>query len=217
MNYFHLFFLVFLLVFNQSVYSQQSKLSKAVNYLSNFISSEYFSELKCNNSDLALTDTIYIRAVKFTNYDYSEALLSLIFTTVPYKRVPIKLPLINVIVKYPLISASDSIFNKKNDNLPKNLFLDTPNDNFGDKDKLAHFFGSAYISYSSHIFDLGNLIGYFIEVFEDSFKVQSQIDFRDMRANLLGQYFGKYLKEDKNFLPSKIFLFYNLSNIIFTL
>lgn len=201
---------VFLLVFVINLHSQQSSLSKGVNYLSEFIASDYFENLKKNNNDLELTDTLFLRAVKFKNYDYSEALLALTFATVPYKEIPIEFPLIGIL-NYPLVSADDSIFQKKDENLPRELFYDTPKDNFGDKDKLAHFFGSAFISYSSNIFDLGDLIGYFVEVFEQSFKVQSSIDTRDLRTNKLGNIFGDILKKNKNVLPSQIMLMKSLS------
>ena len=195
--------LVFFSVLVINTYPQQSTISKGVNYLSEFIASDYFLNLKKTSNDLALTDTLFLRAVKYKEYNYSEALLALTFATVPYKEVPIKFPLIGVL-DYPLVSANDSVFLKKDKNLPKKLFYDTPNDNFGDKDKLAHFFGSAFISYSSNIFDLGDLIGYFVEVFEQSFKVQSSIDTRDLRTNKLGNIFGDILKKNKNALPSQV-------------
>ena len=89
------------------IFPQQSKLSKAVNYLSGFIASEYFNELNSGNSDLALVDTIYLRAVNYFEGDYSEALLALTFTTVPYNEVPMETPILKNIFYYPLISASD--------------------------------------------------------------------------------------------------------------
>ena len=201
---------VFLLVLVIKLYPQQSTLSKGVNYLSEFIASDYFLNLKKTNNDLELTDTLFLRAVKFKDYNYSEALLALTFATVPYKEVPIRFPLIGIL-DYPLVSANDSVFLKKNKNLPKELFYDTPGGNFGDKDKLAHFFGSAFISYSSNIFDLGDLIGYLVEVFEQSFKVQSSIDTRDLRTNKLGNIFGDILKKNKNVLPSQVMLMKSLS------
>ncbi len=196
------------------VFPQQSKLSKGVNYISEFIASDYFKDLSKNNSDLAMVDTIYLRAVHYENYDYSEALLALTFAVVPYKEVPVRIPLLNIIVNYPLTSAGDSVFFLKNKNLPRNLYFDSPRDNFGDKDKLAHFFGSAYISYTSKVFDFGNLIGYFVEEFEEKFKVQSTADPRDMMTNVLGKTFGKILKKNKSILPSQVLMIYTLKFIM---
>ena len=164
-------------------YSQQSDLSKGVNYLSEFIASDYFLELKKENSDLALVDSVYIRAIKFFENDYQEALLALTFTTIPYQRVPIVIPLIKVRLYYPLISASDSIANLKNRNLPSKLFYDSPDSDYGDKDKLAHFFGNAFIGYAENILKLADVFGYFVEAFEEDFKAQSEVDFRDVDVN----------------------------------
>ncbi len=200
------FFIPIFIFSSFSLFSQQSKLSKTVNYLSKFISSDHFEKLKVKANDLSLVDTLFNRAVNYRDSDYSEALLSLMFATVPYKKVPIQIPLIKTIVQFPLTSASDSVFLLKNKNLPKDFYFDTPQTSFGDKDKLAHFFGSAFLAYNSSIFDLGDLIGYFVEVFEEEFKVQSVIDSRDMMTNKLGYIFGTYLKKNKNIQPSNAFL-----------
>jgi len=199
------------------IFPQQSKLSKTVNYLSDFIASDYFLELKETSSDLALVDSIYLRAVAFTKEDYGEALLAITFTTIPYNKIPIVVPLIKEIIYYPLVSAEDSIYNLKNKNLPRFLFFDTPNTKQGDVDKLAHFFGNAFIGYSENIFDLSSLIGYFVESFEESFKVQSKIDYRDLDVNWYGDLFGKLLKDNKNLLPSQIMLLRSLRYFSFTL
>jgi len=199
------------------LHPQQSKLSKSVNHISEYIASGEFVSLKNNLGDVHIVDSIYSQAVKQTGSDYSEALLSLTFGTVPYREVPIQIPIIKLVLNYPLISASDSIYNLKNENLPRYIFFDSPNDNYGDKDKLAHFFGSAYISFSSNIFDLGNAIGYFVEVFEESFKAQSSIDQRDLNTNKIGNIFGTLLKKNKNILPSQIIILRTLSHFNYNL
>lgn len=197
--------------------AQQSKLSKSVNYISEFIASNHFLEIKKTYGDLVSVDSIYLKALEINDNYYSETLLSLTFATVPYKEVPIQIPLIKIILNYPLVSASDSIFNLKNENLPRYMFFDSPIDSYGDKDKLAHFFGSSFISYSSNIFDFGNPIGYFIEVFEETFKVQASVDERDLITNSLGNIFGKMLKRNKNILPSQIMILKTLSYFTYTL
>ena len=211
--------IIFILIFLCTVTSfpQQSKLSKAVNYLSEFIASEYFSELKSSNSDLALVDTIYLRAVNYFEGDYSEALLALTFTTVPYNEVPMETPILKNVFYYPLLSASDSIFLKKNEQLPRHLFYDSPTNEHGDVDKQAHFYGSAFIAYSITLFDLGNLIGYFVEAFEEDFKVQSVADERDMDVNWYGKLFGEALDIEPNTLPSHIMIIRSLRYFIFSL
>jgi len=208
---------ILLILFSYNSFCQQSDLSRIVNYISSYIASKHFIELKNKIGDLSATDSIYIEAINFTDNDYADALLALMLATVPYNEVPLQMPLINLVVYYPLISADKETFLKKNDNLPRYLFLDTPNDNYGDKDKLAHFFGSAFLSYESNIFDLGKLIGYFVEAFEESFKVQSNVDMRDLDVNAYGRLFGELLKENKKILPSQIFLLRSIRYLRITL
>jgi hypothetical protein len=199
-----------LLLFSFSSFPQQSDLSKTVNHISEYIASEGFLEIRKISGDLAATDSIFLDALKFTNDNHSDALLALMFATVPYREVPIQIPLIKTMVFYPLTSADEETFLRKNENLPRYLFLDTPQNNYGDKDKLAHFFGSAFLSYESNIFDLGKLIGYFVEAFEENFKVQSSVDLRDLDVNDYGRLFGNLLKENNKLLPSQIFLLRSL-------
>ena len=194
---------------NQS-FSQQSNISRAVNHSSEYIASEKFIKLRSEIGDVAAVDSIYIDAVNYSNRDISEALLALMLATVPYREVPVQIPIVNSIVNYPLTSADQETFLKKNNNLPRYLFFDSPQNDYGDKDKLAHFFGSAFLSYESNIFDIGKLIGYFVEAFEESFKVQSSVDLRDLDVNEYGRLFGNLLKENKQLLPSQIFLLRSL-------
>ncbi len=199
-----IFLIITSIIFTQIISPQQSNFSKAVNHISSYIASEEFNQLKKEIGDLSAADSIYRVALNFTENDYSEALLALCFATVPYKEVPIVIPLIKSVWNYPLVSADDSIYNLKNENLPNRFFYDTPLNDYGDKDKLAHFFGFTFLSYSNMVFDFGNLIGYFIEAFEEDFKVQSFVDYRDLEVNFLGKCFGKLLKEDKSILPSQV-------------
>ena len=200
-----------------NAFPQQSVLSKGVNHVSEFLASEYFLELKKDNTDLALVDSVYLRAVEFYEKDYEEALLALTFATIPFRKVPLVVPLINARIYYPLISANDSISNLKNKNLPGRLFYDTPRDTGGDKDKLAHFFGNAFIGYAENILKLADVFGYFVEAFEEDFKAQSEVDFRDVDVNWYGVLFGEMLEVNKNILPSQIMMIRSLRYLVITL
>lgn len=214
---FCLFILITTFLSTQLIFSQQSKLSKGVNYLSEFVASDYYLELKKKHNDLTLVDSIYLRAVEFYKKDYQEALLALTFTTIPYQRVPLVIPLIKIRLYYPLISANDSIAGIKNQNLPSKLFFDSPDNNYGDKDKLAHFFGNAFIGYAENILKLADVFGYFVEAFEEDFKAQSEVDFRDVDVNWYGVLFGDMLELNKNILPSQIMIIRSLRYFIITL
>ena len=201
----YLIIVITLIVF-RNTFTQQSQISKAVNHISSYIASEEFLQLKNKIGDVSAVDSIFIDATRFTEGNISEALLALMLATVPYNEVPIQIPLFNSTVNFPLTSAGGEIFLSKNENLPRYLFFDSPTNKYGDKDKLAHFFGSAFLSNESNIFDIGKLIGYFVEAFEESFKVQSSVDLRDLDVNEYGRLFGDLLKENKGLLPSQIFL-----------
>ena len=211
----YLFFSI--LILSTYSYTQQSSLSKGVNYISQFIASDYFVELKKTNTDLSLVDSIYLRVLKFYSYDYEEALLALTFATIPFQKVPLVIPLIKARLYYPLISDCDSIALLKNKNLPKKLFYDTPDDSGGDKDKLAHFFGNAFIGYAENILNLAGVFGYFVEAFEEDFKAQSQVDFRDIDVNWYGVLFGDSLEINKNILPSQAMVLRSLRYFSVTL
>ncbi|MCX7611314.1 MAG: hypothetical protein N2043_06975 [Ignavibacterium sp.] len=190
---------------------QQSKLSKSVNLISDYIASDNLLSIRKNNGELSAVDSMYLFAIRVNNGNLSETLLSLTFSTVPYREVPIQMPLLNLVLNYPLTSANEKTFIKKNENLPRYLFFDSPTNEYGDMDKLAHFFGSAFLSYNSNIFDLGEFIGYFVEVFEENFKVQSKIDLRDIDVNYYGRLFGRLIKKNKKILPSQILLLRSLN------
>ncbi|GAB4298071.1 MAG: hypothetical protein Kow0098_22920 [Ignavibacteriaceae bacterium] len=162
--------------------------------------------MKDSIGDLPSLDSIYVKAVQQTNSDISEALLALTFATLPYREIPLVIPVLGIKVYFPLISAGEEIFRRKNNNMPRFIYFDSPLSENSDIDKPAHFFGSAFLSYTSNIFDLGNLIGYFVEAFEEDFKVQAKIDTRDLMTNKLGNIFGEMVKTDRRVLPSWIFL-----------
>ena len=202
-------FIIVIIMFPFLVSPQVKHLFYAVDSLSKYMAVKQYNEI----NDLYAVDSIYLHAKTQLNGDLSETFLSLTFAAIPYNNVPIRLPVIHLILNFPLMCSADSIYRLKNHNLPARLYFDTPDDNYGDRDKNAHFFGSAFISYSSRVFDLGDLIGYFVEVFEESFEVQNQVDPRDIQANQLGNLFGKIIKKHKNVMPSQILILKTLYQI----
>ncbi len=199
-------FTIFLLSFFSNTYSQifvEKNLEESINYLVDFVNSDNFKELRHRNSDLDLIDTLFLRAIKFNNYDYSEALLSLTFVTLPFQKMPLHIPYTKIVFNLNLPSGDDYQISTKIKNLPKNIFNDSPKSNFGDKDKVAHFFGNAYLAHSVSIFNLSKFLSIFVELFEDTFKVEGGIDNRDFVANHLGYLFGKELLNNPHSIPSE--------------
>lgn len=184
-----------------------------IRHISYFIASEDFRNLFQTKTDLELIDTIFIEAVNYFDGDYSNALLALSFAALPFKSMPLSLPILKITINVPLPSVCDSVFQIKLKNLPKNVFYDSPKGDFGDKDKLAHFFGNAYLSYNFDIINVAGFAGIFVEIFEASFKVAGGLNYRDMMTNKLGETFGSVLSKDKNILPSQVLNLYLLTKI----
>ncbi len=199
-----------LILLPQANFAQSDKsLSDAVYYLSEFIASNDFLKLKETNTDLELIDTIYTRALKYHNGDVSETLLTLTFATLPFNKMPVRLPALGK-VDLRLPSVDEKLFRKKVKNLPSQIYFDSPPSDFGDKDKVAHFFGNSFLGYNEGFFNLSKFMGIFVELFEASFEVGGGLDRRDILTNYLGELFGKELNKNKNLLPSDVMKLYNL-------
>ncbi len=187
------------------VFSQifvEKDLEDGINYIVDFVNSDEFNLLKTNTSDLALVDSLYLRAKKFHHNNISEALLTLTFATLPFQKMPLHIPFTGIIFDAKLPSGDPNFIKTKISNLPKEIFIDSPKSKFGDKDKTAHFFGNAYFSHQVTLFNLSKFLSIFVELFEDAFKVEGAISKRDFIANHLGYLFGKELIKNPNSLPS---------------
>ena len=205
--------LLFLLIFISKSFPQKrydKDFYGGIFFISDYIASPEFHNLKTNHADIDLVDSIYCKALIFFEGDISEALLCLTFSTIPFDHITIKLPVIgsNVIAHLP--SLGKKVFELRKNNLPKNIFIDSPNDDFGDKDKLAHFFGNAFLSYNLGWFNFSKFIGMFVEKVEDGFFAEGGFDRRDLLANSYGETFGNILKTNPGLLPSNILKIHQL-------
>ena len=211
-------FLFFCMEFPNSFAQDRHDLSCGVIYISNFIASDYFSSLKSDTNDVALLDTLFQRSYDYYNGDISESLLTLTFAGLPYSKMPLKIPVVNVRIDIPLPSVKDAIFEIKKNNLPSQLLFDSPHSEFGDKDKISHFFGNAFLSYNVSIISIINFAKFasiYIELFESAFEVEGAVSLRDLRVNQLGEFFGAALKNNDNIKPSSFFAMYGLYFVIF--
>jgi hypothetical protein len=208
MKILHLFFLLNITI-NAQIFVENN-LEDVIDSMNNFINSEKFKELKKNNSDLALVDTIYLRVKMLQKNDIAETLLASTFITLPFRKMPLHIPFTKMTFDIKLPSGNPVILKKKIANLPKNIFPDSPKSKFGDKDKVAHFFGNAYFSYSVTFFNLSKFLSIFVELFEDTFEIQGSIDRRDLITNHLGFLFGKTLRKNPDALPSDALKKYGL-------
>jgi hypothetical protein len=188
--------------------SHNPSFEEGVIFLSNIIANEKFSSLQY--TDLQQVDSLYFTAVQFYNGDISEALLALTFSTLPFNKMPIKLPVINLRIPLRLPSVNDDLFLTKKLYLPGKVFFDSRSKGGQDKDKVAHFFGNAFLAYNISFINASKFLGLFVEMFESAFKVSGGIDLRDLQTNNLGEYFGKSISKNPNLKPSDFFNVYSL-------
>jgi hypothetical protein len=100
----------------------ENHLEENINHLIDFINSDNFSNLKKNNSDLDLIDTLYLRGLKFNNNDYSETLLALTFATLPFHKMPLHIPFTGIILDLKLPSGAEEQLKSKKIILLKTFF-----------------------------------------------------------------------------------------------
>jgi hypothetical protein len=149
--------------------------------------------------DMRAVDAIYLKALKVADHNIARALFLSLMGTLEHRDVDLKIPILGSL-GVPLTFEEDSLFNSRYKNLPSRLYVDTPPE--GDRDKLQHFFGSAYLAYASESRDLARTSGDLVEWGEAKLIVGGVDDARDRRANLHGERFGHDLLTVSNLLPS---------------
>jgi len=205
-----IYFSVLLFLFQNFNAQNKLDLSSAVYSLSNYLISNEFNSLSQNKSDLEKIDLLYLKSLQINNDDYSEALLTLTFATLPFNKIKLHIPIFGIKIMIPLPSTNDSLFRAKLKQTPRQLFFDSPKNKSGDIDKVAHFFGNAFLSYNVSWIHLSEILGLLVESFESEFKIAGSFDKRDLFVNKLGSAFGFALKENLKLLPSQFFEIYNL-------
>jgi hypothetical protein len=173
--------------------------------IKSFIRSETFSEIRGQFGDLKSVDAIFIRAMKLSRNNTAIALLISTLACFDHRLVGLKVPIFALFL--PLTNEDEIDFNLRVRNLPKLLYQDSPQDKFGDRDKLQHFFGSAFVAYAFESSDPAEQLSRLIEEGEEAIIIDGALDERDLRANRNGQDFGLALLENKFVLPSKFFIY----------
>lgn len=157
---------------------------------------------RSRQKDLRRLDAIYLQAVYFADGEAGEALFALAIATLPYHTFPAQIPLTGITITVPVSTEHREIFDKRMAALPGMLFADSPA--YLDRDKLPHFFGTAWLQLTTGNDMLSSLAGEALEVGEALFKLEGSRDPRDIMINNLGMVFAKELRKAHNVLPSDI-------------
>jgi hypothetical protein len=177
------------------------RLIRAEVRLKQFIRSEQFFLLRKRYDDTLAVDAIYDRAMLLTEGNIRDALFIATVAVMDHRQLGLKLPLLGS-VYLPLTTESDSLFRLRRTHLPKKILDD--NSRAADKDKLQHFFGSAFLAYATNSQRFAATVGDLFELGEDAFVLGGRSDDRDQLANAKGRRFGRGLLKDPDLLPSDI-------------
>lgn len=173
--------------------------------LKRFIRSGSFRRLRGRFGDLRAVDAVYIRAMQLTDNNTAVSLLLSALATFDHRTVGLKVPIFRLF--FPLSDESEEEFSRRVNNLPTALYADTPPGKSGDRDKLQHFFGSAFLAFVFESRDAAERIGEFVEEGEEAFIIGGVNDERDLRADRQGQDFGLALLADNRRFPSRFIKF----------
>jgi hypothetical protein len=173
-----------------------------VTELKEFIRSEEFARLRRRVGDNLAVDLLFNRARELSWGNAYEALLISTVATFEHRRFGVRVPLLGPLVWIALTAEFEDDFRARLRSLPSRLYVDTPPGMAGDRDKLQHFFGSAFLTYLFESMEAADRVGEFVEWGEERFIVDGVNDERDRRANLQGQEFGMRLLEEPESRPS---------------
>ena len=169
--------------------------------LKRYLRDERFYSLRKRYNDTLAVDAIFDHAMLLTDGNVKQALLVSTFAVMDHRKLGFKVPVIGSVF-IPLTFENDSTFSLRRTHLPKKVLKDNPR--ASDKDKLQHFFGSAFLTYATNSRSIVEWIGDLFEIGEDRFVLGGQDDPRDKLANAKGREFGLRLLKDPSVLPSDV-------------
>lgn len=146
--------------------------------LRDLIRSNAYIEETQGMTDREKLDYIYDEGYVLTRGDFQAAQLACAVAALEHRTVEIKL-LFGISVTLPLTFEPEETFTKRVERLPSRIYIDSTED----KDKMQHFFLSAYLKRTLGMNSLVRLLGSFVEAGEEAFIVGGMSDERDMHAN----------------------------------
>lgn len=175
---------------------------KNVFLLKNYIRSDKFREIRNNYGDLAAVDSIFEKAMQITYENTGFSLLISTLATFDHYSLNINIPFINLAI--PLSNETKAHFENRLQNMPSHFLPDSPSYSFGDKDKLQHIFGSAFLVYIFESKIPAKNYSIFVEKVEDRYIKDGSYDERDLFLNKIGQEFGFKLLKNQKIKPSDV-------------
>lgn len=166
--------------------------------LRSYIRSSAWSEFRKSHTDPESFDEIFDDADELCNDDRTAAILASSIASLEHKTIPLKL-FFGIKLEIPLTMESEKDFDTRVSKLPEYLY----DPKIPDRDKLQHFFFSAYFMRVLKMNFLVKLLGDGVEIGEDLFIVGGVDDPRDRHANKDGRWFGEACDKDTLPMPSQ--------------
>jgi hypothetical protein len=161
-----------------------------------FIESPEFAAFDSSNAPEAVFNEIYFEALTMAHGDRTDALLAASFGSFEHEYIP--LTIFGAEIDVPLTSEDHSRFILRVSHLPAHLYH-IPE---GDRDKIQHFFGSAWLKSLFGMDWLVHLAGEGVEAGETLFVIGDPRDPRDIHANGDGLRFELKAEQSMQHLPS---------------
>ncbi len=161
-----------------------------------YIRSDEFGAFDSSSRPEDVLDEIYNESLELGNGDLSTALFAAAFGTFEHEFIP--LTFFGSELDLPLTSEDHAHFERRISHLPEHLYH-IPE---GDRDKLQHFFSSAWLKSIVGMDWLVNLAGNGVELGESLFVVGGSKDPRDVHANADGRNFEIQAECSPQFSPA---------------
>ena len=174
----------------------------SVQELKTLLQDEEFRHIRERWGDRYAVDVAFRWAEQLCWNNRAVSLLAVFLAMIEHRNVGFRVPFLGPVLWLPLSGEFPEEFSARVHALPAHIFPDSPPGEFGDKDKLQHFFGSAFLAYLFGSSAPAERVGDFIEWGEDAFVVDGAYDIRDLEANERGRRFAARLREDREALPS---------------
>ena len=162
-----------------------------------YIASSAFGAFDSSVSPETAFNEIYFEAVELSHGDLSNALLAASIGSFEHEYIP--LDILGISINLPLTTERHSRFELRSSHVPAHLYR-TPE---LDRDKLQHFFASAWLKSTLGMDWLVLLAGHAVELGEKLFVEDGYIDPRDLHANRDGLHFEIHTEANPSSRPSE--------------
>lgn len=153
--------------------------------LRSYLRSRAWDEFRKNHSETESFDEIFEDTDELCRDNRTAAILASSIACLDHKIIPLKL-FFGITLPLPLTLESQDDFDTRVSKLPDRIY----DPKISDRDKLQHFFFSAYLMRTLKMNWLVGLLGDAVEIGENLFIVGGADDPRDRHANKDGRRFG---------------------------